>query len=131
MASNMNKKGPGDHYSGNNPIPNIHKFVENLDADKKERDKRINKQLQNQNGSEAVDHVNGQKTRESASRKVVTDPVTGREVTVEDVNKDFMKAVDNPQVRTRRVFYMYTNAKSVPLALCTKCQSRQEYHSKN
>lgn len=98
MASNLNKKGPGGHYSGANPIPNIQRFVESLDADKKERDKKINDQMQNKNAGEAVDHVNVQKLKAPESRKVVTDPVTGKEVTIEDVNKDFMKAVINPQV---------------------------------
>lgn len=104
MTSNLNKKGPGGHYSGTNPVPNIQKFVENLDADKKERDKKINEQMQNQSG-EAIDHVNGQNAGVSASRKQVTDPVTGREVTIEDVNKDFMKAVTNPQVKAFHIPY--------------------------
>lgn len=92
------KKGPGGHYSGTNPVPNIQKFVENLDSEKKERDKRINEQAQN-NTDEAVSHVNEQKAGVPGSRKHVTDPVTGREVMIEDVNQDFMKAVDNPTVK--------------------------------
>lgn len=107
MASNLNKKGPGGHYSGANPIPNIQRFVESLDADKKERDKKINEQAQSKNTGEAVDHVNAQKTKVPESRKVVTDPVTRKEVTIEDVNKDFMKAVDNPQVGIMHI-YFYT-----------------------
>lgn len=105
MASDLNKKGPGGHYSGKNPIPNIQRFVESLDADKKERDRKINEQMQHQSASEAVDHVNEQKAGVPESRKQVTDPVTGREVTIEDVNKDFMKAVDNPQVGVLRSLY--------------------------
>ena len=45
MASEDQKTVPGGHYSGANPIPNIQKFVESLDADKKERDRRINEGL--------------------------------------------------------------------------------------
>lgn len=105
MASNLNKKGPGGHYSGANPIPNIQRFVESLDADKKNRDQKINEQMQNKNNSEAVDHVNGPKAGVSGTRKQVTDPVTGREVIIEDVNKDFMESVDNPQVRIPPVYW--------------------------
>jgi hypothetical protein len=95
----LNKKHPGGHYSGKNPVPNIQRFVESLDGDKKERDRKINEQVEHQNANEAVDHINRQKAGVPGSRKQVTDPVTGRDVTIEDVNKDFMKAVDNPQVR--------------------------------
>ncbi|CZR53224.1 probable meiotically up-regulated gene 190 protein [Phialocephala subalpina] len=98
MASNLDKKGPGGHYSGANPIPNIQRFVESLDVDKKERNKKINEQMQGKSGGEAVDHVNAQKSKAPESRKLVTDPVTGKQVTIEDVNKDFMKAVDYPQL---------------------------------
>lgn len=43
--SNDHKKGPGGHYSGANPIPNIQRFVESLDADKKARDTKINEDM--------------------------------------------------------------------------------------
>ena len=54
MASEDQKTVPGGHYSGANPIPNIQKFVESLDADKKERDRRINEGL---TSGEIKDHV--------------------------------------------------------------------------
>ncbi|KAG4437792.1 hypothetical protein IFR05_006727 [Cadophora sp. M221] len=94
MASENQKTSPGGHYSGANPIPNIQKFVESLDADKKERDKKINEGLAS---GEIKDHVNT-KAGISGTRKKVTDPTSGREVEIEDVNKDFMKAVKNPQL---------------------------------
>ncbi len=34
----------GKPYSGANPIPNIQKFVESLDKDKRERDRQIDEQ---------------------------------------------------------------------------------------
>jgi hypothetical protein len=43
--SNNHKKGPGGHYSGANPIPNIQRFIQSLDADKKERDRQIEEKM--------------------------------------------------------------------------------------
>lgn len=101
--SNDAKQGPGGHYSARNPIPNIQKFIENMDSDKKERDARIDADLRakQQSGGEAKDHVQGQPTGVEGTRKEVTDPTTGKSVTIEDVNADFMKAVKEPQVRAR------------------------------
>ena len=100
MSNTTHKTGPGGHYSGKNPIPNIQKFVESLDADKKNRDAKINESLKAQGsaGSDVKDHTEGQPTGVAGTRKTVTDPTTGRQVQIEDVNADFMKAVDNPQV---------------------------------
>lgn len=103
--SNNHKKGPGGHYSGANPIPNIQGFVESLDKDKKERDKKVEEQMkartaQGKDGGDAIDHKPDQPSGVMGTRKTVTDPTTGREVEIEDVNADFMKSVDNPQVGT-------------------------------
>jgi hypothetical protein len=101
--SNNNKKGPGGHYSGKNPVPNIQRFVESLDADKKSRDAKINEQMKAKEtkGGDVKDHQQEAQGGVPGSRKTVTDPTTGKEVQIEDVNADFMKAVDNPQVSTR------------------------------
>jgi hypothetical protein len=101
MSSDLHKKGPGGHYSGTNPIPNIQRFIQNLDADKAERDRKINEEVQGKNtknDSEVQDHKEGQPVGISGTRKTVTDPTTGRQVEIEDVNADFMESVDNPQV---------------------------------
>lgn len=103
--SNDHKKGPGGHYSGSNPIPNIQRFIENLDSDKKERDARIEAQhkslaAQGKAGDDVKPHQqDGQPTGVEGTRKTVTDPTTGKEVQIENVNADFMKAVNDPQVR--------------------------------
>jgi hypothetical protein len=97
--SNQNKKGPGGHYSGANPIPNIKKFVEGLDADKKRRDEEIERQMKEGNGQgEAVPHTPARDTGTSGTKKTVTDPVTGKQVDIEDVNDEFTKRVENPVV---------------------------------
>jgi hypothetical protein len=86
--SNDHKKGPGGYYSGANPIPNIQRFIQSLDADKKDSDRQDHK-------ADRGDGISG-------IRKAVTDPTTGRDVEIEDVNADFMEAVENPQVSTVR-----------------------------
>lgn len=99
MSSNA-KKGPGGHYSGANPVPTIQKFIESLDADKKHRDAQIESQQGQLGGSDVVDHQEdgGQPKGKAGTRKTVTDPVTGKLVQIEDVDADFMKAVENPVV---------------------------------
>jgi hypothetical protein len=98
MSSNE-KKVPGGHYSGKNPVPNVQRFVESLDAEKKHRDARIEAELRdNQLDGEVTDHRQGQLTGVKGTRKTVTDPTTGKEVQIEDVNTDFMKAVNDPTV---------------------------------
>jgi hypothetical protein len=96
--SNNNKKGPGGHYSGTNPIPNIQKFVQSLDADKRERDARIDEQTKAKKTQDGVVDHQPSPTGKSGTRKKVTDPTTGRDVEIEDVNEDFLKAVDSPIV---------------------------------
>jgi hypothetical protein len=96
--SNDHKKGPGGHYSGANPIPNIQRFVESLDADKKARDTKINEDMKGKGTSDVQDHKPRKPIGVKGTRKTVTDPTTGKEVEIEDVNKDFMRAVEDPKV---------------------------------
>ncbi|KAI9820660.1 MAG: hypothetical protein M1827_005029 [Pycnora praestabilis] len=90
-----------NHWSGANPIPNIQKFVEGLDKDKKERDRQIdeeNKRLKTQKADDVHPHTVGPKSGVKGTRKTVTDPTTGKQVQIEDVNKDMMNAVENPML---------------------------------
>jgi hypothetical protein len=127
--SNDHKKGPGGHYSGANPIPNIQKFIQNLDSEKSQRDARINEQqqLQQQNHQD-VDHgkdpEKGQPHGVSGTRKTVTDPTTGKDVEIEDVNADFMKSVEDPQVcqLSPNTFERVLNMEIT--ALSSKCESQ-------
>lgn len=103
MSAPEAKKAPGAHYSGRNPVPNIQRFIESLDTDKKNRDAKLTAdesagQKLNQTNGEAKDHRDGQPHGVKGTRKTVTDPVTGNQVQIEDVNADFMKAVENPMV---------------------------------
>jgi hypothetical protein len=96
--SNDHKKGPGGHYSGANPIPNIQRFIRGLDADKKERDRELEEQMKANGASDTQDPKADRDDGISGTRKIVTGPTTGRDVEIEDVNADFMEGVENPQV---------------------------------
>jgi hypothetical protein len=54
--SNDHEKGPGGYYSGTNSVPNIERFVESLDADKKARGAKINEQMNDSETSDVQDH---------------------------------------------------------------------------
>ncbi|KAI9733708.1 MAG: hypothetical protein M1834_003313 [Cirrosporium novae-zelandiae] len=95
MSDAQQQHAPGGHYSAQNPVPTVKKFLDNLDKDKKERDKQIEGQVTV--SGEAVPHT-PTKTTKTRSRKTVTDPVTGKNVDIEDVDKDMMKKVDNPSL---------------------------------
>ena len=93
-------RAPGGHYSGANPIPTIQKFVESLDKDKKDRDIRIEEERsrKSQQPQAEVTPHKATDAAKSGTRQTVTDPTTGHEVVIEDVNKDFMKASEDPKV---------------------------------
>ncbi|KAJ5779363.1 hypothetical protein N7457_007083 [Penicillium paradoxum] len=106
----------GEHWSGANPIPTIHHFMEHIDADKKERDRRIDEEKRikqaeaarakareragelpeqpEQAEGDAVAH----KVREVSQAKIrtVTDPTTGKDIGVEDQDETSMEAVKEP-----------------------------------
>jgi hypothetical protein len=48
--------------------------------------------------SDIQDHKTDRDNGISGTRKTFTDPTTGRDVEIEDVNADFMEAVEDPQV---------------------------------
>ncbi len=103
MAEPPQKAGPGGHYSGKNPIPTVKQFIENLDKDKKNRDKQLDEQAlqgnqsQKQNQGDVQPHQAIQK-HVKGTEKTVTDPTTGNQVVIADVNKEMMKEVENPHV---------------------------------
>lgn len=87
----------GQHYSGMNRIPNIKQFIESLDRQKRDRDAQIDADLGKQPGGEAKDHAEEVK-KSGKHRRVVRDPVTGRDVEIEDTDHAMMKAAQNPMV---------------------------------
>ncbi|CAJ2511008.1 Uu.00g066330.m01.CDS01 [Anthostomella pinea] len=100
MSAEQNHKVPGSApYSGRNRIPNIKEFAASLDRDKRERDAKIDAELKaNKRGDGGIqDHKNTNQHRAGKGR-VVTDPVTGKEIEIDDVQPDFESAVENPHL---------------------------------
>lgn len=105
MADQQQQHAPGGHYSGANPVPTVRKFLENLDQDKKERDRQVEereKQLrEDPNASSGQSQVAAHKPHPrgvKGTQKEVTDPTTGRKVVIEDIKKDVMHEADNPKL---------------------------------
>lgn len=103
MAEQQQQTAPGGHYSGHNKIPTVNQFIERLDKDKKDRDRKIEEERKAraaapQGGGDAKPHQEQIRPKENQQR--VTDPTTGKEIIIEDVNKDMVEASKNPVVCT-------------------------------
>ncbi|WEW60798.1 hypothetical protein PRK78_006286 [Emydomyces testavorans] len=100
------QKKPGGYWSAENPIPTIQQFMESLDTDKKDRDKQIDEaagaQAQEQKHQERYQDTDASPHRPVPSvknrRRMVTDPTTGKDIEIDDVGKEFMKAVKEPKI---------------------------------
>lgn len=123
MSSGDAKFGPGGHYSGRNPVPNIQKFMENMDRDKKTRDAQMVAQQAAQSG-EVKAHKDKRAAAPQSSRQTVTDPTTGRQVQIEDVDENFMDAALNPKASQTAVNSMANCLQCT--ALRAQCQSREK-----
>lgn len=95
----------GQHYSGRNRIPNIKQFVEQLDREKRDRDavidahekdKHTNKKAHGKNAGEVSDHVEDR--QKPKNRRTVRDPVTGKDVEIDDIDSSLMKKVKDPKL---------------------------------
>lgn len=101
------QKKPGGYWSAENPIPTIQQFMENLDKDKKNRDKEIDQHAKAQprdmrhHGQEqpAEPGLQTAPPSKGKSRRVVTDPTTGKEVEIDDVGERFLKQAEAPKAR--------------------------------
>jgi hypothetical protein len=97
----------------------VKKFIENLDKDKAERDRKLDeqdaaKQKHPPAAGEARPHKPQKMGIEGTQKyyspphhpgpianvlcRTVTDPTTGKEVVIEDVSKTMMNQVENPQL---------------------------------
>ena len=83
MADEAHQHHLHEPYSSRNPVPNVPRFLA-------EQAKRVNP---------AKDKKDTGKTR-----REVVDPTTKNEVTIEDVDADYVKAVGDPHVRPIRIF---------------------------
>ncbi|KAK5086662.1 hypothetical protein LTR05_003830 [Lithohypha guttulata] len=88
----------GKPWSGTNKIPTISQFIDNLDKDKKERDKQVTAggtghvEVKNQ---DVMPHKNQERMKNA---KEVSDPVTGRQVKISDVGEEYMDNALNPKI---------------------------------
>lgn len=101
MASKETVAPAGQHYSGSNRIPNIKQFMESLDRDKKNRDAQIDSQSktqQKQNADSEVLEHQASTRKQGKNRRTVRDPVTGKDVEIDDIDDSMLKAVDDPHV---------------------------------
>lgn len=98
----------GEHWSGSNPIPTIQKFIEHLDKDKRERDRRIDNENKARREQERAARQEGKPPEErpkeipkaKAKYRKVTDPTTGREIEVEDMDKESIERAKHQTVRS-------------------------------
>lgn len=104
MATQETVVPPGQHYSGSNRIPNIKQFMERLDREKADRDAKLDAQSSgaptqsNKNSQgEVQEHQNAQQ-KQGNNRRVVRDPVTGRDVEIDDIDDSMLEAARNPHV---------------------------------
>jgi len=89
--------------AGHNKIPDIKTFVQNLDREKRDRDQTLDQQRKeeqqrNARGGSDVEPHRQTKAGKPGTFKTVTDPTTGNQVQIEDVDKDFMKAAEDPML---------------------------------
>lgn len=87
---------PG-HYSALNRVPNIKEFTARLDREKAARDAKLDAELKAKQQGSVKEHQNDTERKRGKGR-IVTDPVTGNEVEIEDVDVSFVKAVEDPHV---------------------------------
>lgn len=89
-------------------MPDIKTFVQSLDRDKRARDQELDDSSKKTNvkSSEAKPHQATNAGKEG-TLKTVHDPTTGREVRIEDVDANFMKAVKDPQVSHSYVQFLF------------------------
>ncbi|KAI0389202.1 C2 domain-containing protein [Xylariaceae sp. FL0594] len=86
------------HYSGRNRIPNIKEFAASLDRDKRNRDARIDAELQANRQNGEIEEHRPEKGHLPGHGRVVTDPVTGKEVQIDDEKLNPKDAVHNPHL---------------------------------
>lgn len=101
--SDQQQTAPGGHYSGRNKIPTVNEFIEKLDRDKKSRDQKIDEERQARAAAgNDTPQPHQEQVRPKENQQRVTDPTTGKQVIIEDVNEEMVKASRDPMVRTLR-----------------------------
>lgn len=100
----------GEHWSAANPVPTIQKFMQHLESEKEERKaheeevtaKEIQARQEREARGENLDETTAHKNREipKGKTRMVTDPTTGKNIEVEDLDEESMEVIKNPTVRS-------------------------------
>jgi hypothetical protein len=125
----------GGYYSGANPIPTVQEFIEKLDITKNERDKKIDaaeKKPKGEDVKKVQEHEQRQQQTTNRSstpqlvagrhQKIVTDPVTGKQVVIEHAKKEGVRDVRNPKVN---IAHGIVVSAKMHLALRSECEFRK------
>lgn len=115
-AQSPNQHRVGEHWSGANPVPTIGRFMERLQEDQREREAHeramaAKSQPEGRPQAEGAIPHRPRKVGKGRTREV-TDPTTGREIEVEDLDETAMEPVKEPTV-------MFLSP-TMPLTLLTK-----------
>ncbi|KKK20066.1 hypothetical protein ARAM_003607 [Aspergillus rambellii] len=97
-TSSPRNRRVGEHWSGANPVPTIGRFIERLEENRRDReayDEMVSAREEKEDKG-AVPH-RPRKVAKGKTRQV-TDPTTGREIEVEDLDKDAMEPVLDPKL---------------------------------
>jgi len=79
----------GGHYGAHNKIPTVGQLLDRLDREKKDRDREIDHNAK----AQGIPHKNAR--QDAKLQKTVTDPTTGKEVVIADVDKTYMENAKN------------------------------------
>ncbi|KAI2926866.1 hypothetical protein CBS63078_2168 [Aspergillus niger] len=89
----------GEHWSGANPVPTIDKFLQRLEVDKQERKAHEEALAAKRREREEQGEEMAHKPRKTTGKtRMVTDPTTGKDIEVEDLDEDAMEAVKDPKL---------------------------------
>src|ERR1700750_1677808 len=90
------------HYSGANLIPTVQEFIEKLEIGKKQRDSEVDRKEEEKKHKVKDDipeaHSPSQPLKAGKGQKLVTDPVTGNEIVIENAKKGMAEQVNDPKV---------------------------------
>ncbi|EAW10548.1 C2 domain protein [Aspergillus clavatus NRRL 1] len=88
----------GEHWSGANPVPTISKFMERLDQEKQQQAAYEKAMTARERQAQGGPVAHQPRKKPKGKTRVVTDPITGRDMEVEDQDGQSMEAVKDPKL---------------------------------
>jgi Ca2+-dependent lipid-binding protein len=93
---------PGGHYSGYNPVPTVKEFMDKLDVGKKDRDQELDSKAKLTKSSTVQTNASSTskapELKAKRGQKIVTDPVTGKDIVIENAKKSTVDDVTDPKL---------------------------------